>query len=199
MRGISACAAAVACLFIASCAAPPRMADRTDFLAEATRVYAGETRERVIRAAEAVLKITDPGDWEFRHQANGFTGYRSYFVYLVIAAERGQDKWDFQALDRAGGVEASVSVSKVGVGGAGYTVAAFNETVPWLPLYRLFWKRMDYMLGKRADWAGCDAEIAAVVAAGASGARHGLYELCGPTLQGKDDVPEPLPRRSTGR
>lgn len=184
-------------LAVAGCTTPPKIADRNDYLAEGTRTYTGETRERVIRAAETLLKTADPGDFEFRHQANGFTGYRSYFVYLVLAGERGQDKWDFHTQEATGGVEASVSVSKAGIAGGGGTMVAFNEAVQWIPLYRLFWKRMDYMLGKRPDWVSCDQESAALRASGVTGI-DGLAALCGTTLQGKDVQPEPLPARGAG-
>lgn len=188
---------ATSILFVlAGCSTPPKIADRADYLAEGTRVYQGETRERVIQAAETILKISDPEDFEFRHQPSGFTGYRKYLIYLVLAAERGQDKWDFHADEKPGGVEASVSVSKAGVASGGYSATAFEGAVQWIPLYRLFWKRMDYMLGKRPDWTTCEQEAAAVRAAGTTGI-DGLGALCGMTSQGKDAVPPPLPKRQT--
>jgi hypothetical protein len=102
-------------LLVASCAAPHQIRDRSDYLAEATRTYQNETRERVISAAETVLKISDPNDFEFRHNINGFTGLRRYTIYAVLAAAQGREKWEFQT--EPGGpnaVRASISVSEAG-------------------------------------------------------------------------------------
>lgn len=76
-------------------AAPHQVRDRDDYLAEATRIFPGETRERVLKAAETVLRISDPTDFEFRYTLTGFTGLRRYFIYAVIASASGREKWEF--------------------------------------------------------------------------------------------------------
>src|SRR3954469_15865342 len=83
-------------LVLTGCAAPHQIRDRSDYLAEGTRTYQNENRERVIAAAELVLKTSDPSDFEFRYAQAGFTGLRRYTIYAVLAAAQGREKWDFQ-------------------------------------------------------------------------------------------------------
>src|ERR1700719_476337 len=82
---------------VGACAQAPQIVDRSDFLAEATRTYQGETTERVILAAQRVLEQSDPKGFEFRNTLNGFSGLRRYFVYAVIASQSGRESWDFTA------------------------------------------------------------------------------------------------------
>jgi hypothetical protein len=182
-----------AALTLAGCAAPHQIRDRSDFLAEASREYRGESNERVIRAAETVLKLSDPTDFEFRHTLNGFTGLRRYTVYMVIAAQQGREKWDFITENTSGAVRASISVSEAGVATGGYTAQAYEGAMASVPLYRLFWARVDYVLGRRPDWVTC-GEAAAELEKTNTNTAVALGGLCGPTSDGRDaPPPEPFP------
>ncbi|WP_424360225.1 hypothetical protein [Methylocystis parvus] len=179
-------------LSLSSCgSAPHTITDRDDFLAEATRRYKGEDRERVIRAAETVIKHSDPADVEIRYTASGFTALRKYFIYAVFASASGREKWEFTVEDAPGAKVASISISEAGTSTGGYAATPYENTMNAFPLYRLFWKRVDYMLGLRPDWAYCTHEETAVRAAGQSPA-SALSGLCGPTSEGRD-APPPQP------
>lgn len=180
----------VGALALASCAAPHQIRDRSDFLAEGARDYPHESRERVVQAAEAVLKTSDPSDFEFRHTLNGFTGLRRYTVYAVIAAAQGREKWEFLTEPTAGGLRASVSVSEAGVASGGYSRTPYENQLASIPLYRLFWARVDYMLGKRSDWKTCD-EANAELAATNTQSAEALGGLCGLTSDGRNAPPPP--------
>jgi hypothetical protein len=183
----------VACvLTLANCAAPHQIRDRSDFLAEATRTYENETRERVVSAAETVLKISDPNDFEFRHNINGFTGLRRYTIYAVLAAAQGREKWEFLT-EPAGSnaVRASISVSDAGRATGGSSTSPYEGVMASVPLYRLFWSRVDYMLGKRPDWMTCD-EAAKAEESKNTNTLAALSGLCGPTSDGRD-APAPPP------
>jgi hypothetical protein len=140
---------------LSGCAAPHQVRDRDDYLAEATRVYPGESRERVLKAAETVLKLSDPTDFEFRYTLTGFTGLRRYFIYAVIASANGREKWDFLTEQDPAGLRASVSISEEGTASGGYSANRYEGAMASVPLYRLFWNRVDYMLGRRPDWVTC--------------------------------------------
>lgn len=182
-------------LLCSACAAPHQIVNRDDFLAEAIRHYPGETRERVIKAAETVLKISDPPDWDFRYTLNGFVGLRRYIVYAVFASQNGQEKWEFLAdedAERPKSIRASVSISEAGVVSGGYSVTPYEAKMASLPLYRLFWKRVDYMLRKRPDWVTCDQAAAELEETRTNTAA--LSGLCGTTSEGRDaPAPERLP------
>ena len=183
----------IACLCLMSCAAPYKIANRDDYLAEATRIYPSEQKERVIRAAETIIKISDPDDVDMRYVNNGFTALRRYVVYAVIASAAGQERWVFQTEEKDKAIEASLSISEGGRSYGGYTSQPYEAAMNSIPLYRLFWKRMDYMLGRRPDWVTCDQEGDLITKAGGS-PTNSLGGLCGPTSQGRDSVPEPMPK-----
>lgn len=182
------------CAALAGCAATPhQVRDRDDYLAEASRVYPGETRERVIKAAETVLRISDPSDFEFRYTLTGFTGLRRYVIYAVLAAANGREKWEFMTEQEPAGLRASVSISEEGVATGGYSQNRYEGAMASVPLYRLFWSRVEYMLGKRPDWVTCD-QAAAELQASNTNAVTALSGLCGPTSDGRNaPAPEPLP------
>ncbi|CCJ07061.1 hypothetical protein [Methylocystis sp. SC2] len=184
LKFIMPLAAVIAVATLAGCNSH-RIVDRDDFLAEATRRYKGEDRERIIRAAETVMKHSDPEDVEIRHTAHGFTALRKYFIYAVLAAATGREKWEFTVEEAPGEMVASVSISEAGQGSGGST---FEGQMDNVPLYRLFWKRVDYVLGRRPDWGYCAYAIAEARAAGQNpvGALGGL---CGPTSSGADAPP----------
>lgn len=183
-------------VFLASCgAAPHKIVDRDDFLAEATRRYRGEDRERIIRAAETVIKISDPANVEMRYTQTGFVALRKYFIYAVLASASGREKWEFTVEDTPSEKVASLSVSEAGTSYGSYTATPYEGAMNFFPLYRLFWKRVDYMLGRRPDWVTCDEETANVQAQGQN-PTAGLSGLCGPTSAGRNaPPPEPFGAR----
>ena len=172
-----------------------RINDRDEYLAEATRAYPKENKERVIHAAETVLKTSDP-KFDFRYTGAGFVGLRRYFIYAVVVANAGQEKWEFATEDKGGAVVASLSVSDEGTTASGYSAQHYDAVKNAIPLYRLFWKRMDYMLGKRADWVTCEDEGTALQTAGISPI-DALSGLCGLTSSGRSaPAPDPLGKNS---
>jgi hypothetical protein len=68
-----------------------------------------------------------------------------------------------------------------------------------VPLYRLFWSRVEYMLARRPDWVTCE-QAGAELATTNTNATTALGGLCGPTSDGRNaPPPEPLPPLVAGR
>lgn len=178
---------------LAGCAgAPHQVRDRDDYLAEATRVFPGETRERILKAAETVLRISDPNDFEFRYTLTGFTGLRCYVIYAVSAAASAREKWEFLTEPDASGVRASVSISEEGTASGGYSSSRYENAMASVPLYRLFWSRVEYMLNKRPGSVTCEQATAELQ--GTNTNTLALGGLCGLTSDGRNaPAPEPLP------
>lgn len=149
-----------------------------------TRSYAGETKERVIEAAKAVLTASDPKGFQFGDSLGGFTGYRGYSEYAVVVYTTARDKWNFEAETSGKSVRAAVSVVASGTRSGTFNSTSFEEPVATPALLRLFWDRVDYMLGKRADWVTCSQ----------AGAADDVAALCG-SGSGRDaPAPPALPR-----
>ena len=201
-----------AAIALGSCAAPHQIRDRSDFLAEAQKDFPGETRERLISAAETVLKISDPDDFEFRHTMTGFTGLRRYLIYAVLAAAQGREKWEFTTEQLPNGtMRAAITVSEAGTTVGGSSSTPYEGQMASVPLYRLFWARVDYVLGRRSDWVTCD-EAAKPLQATNTNTATALGGLCGGTSNGRDapppnqmaplritEPPKPTLRRATAR
>ncbi|MDO9413882.1 MAG: hypothetical protein Q7T81_15040 [Pseudolabrys sp.] len=157
--------------------------DRNEYLAVQTRLYKGEGRERLLQAAEAVVRAS--GNYEFEFGLNGFSARKSYFVYGIVANASGREKWDFNTEANPGGLLATATVSDAGDIHGGLTVSRYEKIGVAAPVYELFWARVDYVLGRRADWLSC-AQAQAEKGAGGS-----LYGLCG-GLSGSEAIPPQL-------
>jgi hypothetical protein len=178
-------------LMMAGCAKPPHeIRDRSDYLAEATRIFPGETRERVLRAAETVLRLSDPNDFEFRYTLTGLTGLRRYMVYAVLAVQQGREKWDVTTEQGPGGIQASVSISEAGVVSGSGSANIYENGMASVPLYRLFWSRVEYVLNRRTDWKTCN-EARDELEETKTNTVAALGGLCGSTSDGRDAPPPP--------
>jgi hypothetical protein len=182
---------AVTAIGLTACATLPEMNTREEFLAETTKTYHGETKERVIKAAELTVRSTGAGNLDFRHAPDGFTAFRPYVLYLVVAAKIGREKWAFATTERPNQVLASISLSDEGETITSTGPSRTDVAAKHAPVYRLFWKRMDYFLGRTADWPSCQGERRQLEAAGVDWSY--LNPLC-PTQE--DELPpSPLPAK----
>ncbi|MEC9292101.1 MAG: hypothetical protein VX730_06855 [Pseudomonadota bacterium] len=137
-----------------------------------TRIYKGKTQEEVIIAAEKLLTLSDPKDTKFIHNKNGFLANRSWLWYAILTADSGIDKWEVHTEEQSNNsIKMTVTLNTGGVNygdnsiyaiGEGITFAGRKKmTQPELfqnrkDLYSLFWKRMDYLLGKTQTWTTCE-------------------------------------------
>ena len=142
-------------ILLSACARAERVTSHADWMREATRVWPGETKARVIAAAEAVVKQSDPRDIQIEYSRQGFVARRKFFYYAVIATVDGEDRWTFHAAENAQGASASVRLVQRGVATAGRAGERFRENQVYLGTLRLFFARIDHLLGRRDDWIMC--------------------------------------------
>ena len=173
-------------LLTAACARPERAANHADWLKEATRVWHGETKARVIAAAEAVVKHSDPSDITVEYSKAGFSARRKFFIYAVLATAEGEDRWSFSANENTEGASASVRIIQRGTARAGNFSERFRDNQALVGSLRLFYARVDYMLGKRADWITCSDAVAKLALPAEA---PGLQSMCSITHQGADAAP----------
>jgi len=173
-------------LLAAACARPERVGSHADWVREATRVWPGETKARVIAAAEAVVKHADPRDTQLEYSRQGFVARRKFFIYAVIATAQGEDRWTFQAAENEEGASASVRIIERGTATAGRTSAGFRENLVQVGSLRLFWARIDHLLGRRPDWIACSQAVEKLALPASA---PGLEGLCSITHQGADAPP----------
>lgn len=167
MKKLILCGAVAAML--AGCVTPHPPMSREEYIATTTRVYPDKTKEDVFKAAEKLFRLSDGNDYTFTHSEESMDATRKWSFYVVLAAGFGQDHWRVTAKDTDNGVKATVQAATQSQAVQPMMVAdgtnqnAYATTGPMQgspiqgnALYNLFWKRMDYLLGKRPDWATCE-------------------------------------------
>jgi hypothetical protein len=180
------CVVLLLALGLAACMRPERSTNHADWLKEATRSWNSETKARVIAAAEAVLKHSDSRDFTFEYSKSGFSARRRFFIYAVIATAEGEDRWTFAASENSEGASASVRIIQRGTATAGRSTERFRDNQTMVGSFRLFYARLDYLLGKRPDWVSCaDAPKKLSLNPEAPG----LQALCSITHQANDNAP----------
>ncbi len=173
-------------LTLAACARPERTTSHADWMREATRIWPGETKARVIAAAEAVVKHSDPRDIQVEYSKQGFVARRKFFLYAVLATASGEDRWTFHASENAEGASASVRVIQRGTAQSGRFSERFRENQVYVGSLRLFYARIDYLLGRREDWISCSQAVEKLTLPAEA---PGLQALCSITHQGADAPP----------
>jgi hypothetical protein len=178
---------------LAACATGERPNNHAEWLKEATRVWPGETQARLIAAAEAVVRHPDPADTTLEYSKAGFLARRKFVIYAVVAAAVGEDRWTFAASENAEGASASLRVIQRGTAFSGSSSERFRDNQTDVGGMRLFYARMEYLLGRRPDWVTCE-QVSVKLSLPAD--RQGTDMLCGLTLQARDAPPPPkLPPR----
>jgi hypothetical protein len=181
-------------LSLAACARPERTTSHADWMREATRSWSGETKARVIAAGEAVVKHSDPRDIQVEYSRQGFVARRKFFIYAVLATAQGEDRWSFHASENSEGASAAVRVVQRGTAQVGRASERFRENQVYIGSFRLFYARIDYLLGRRPDWINCSDAVAKLALPAEA---PGLQGLCSLTHQGADAPPPArLPPRS---
>jgi hypothetical protein len=179
-------------LLLSACMRGERPRTHAAWEREATRVWEKETKARVIAAAEIVLKQSDPRDFLFEYNGNGFVARRRFHLFAVLATASGEDRWNFSAAGNEEGASAAIRIIQRGTARAGNATERFRDNQTFVGTFRLFYARIDYMLGRRKDWVTCDAAPAVF---GLDTREPGTDGLCSITHDGKTaPAPPPLPK-----
>ncbi len=163
-------AAILICLVLCTFGCTPlhQPLSRSQWLDLTTQRYSGVTKEQLISAAEEVLTLADGRDFNFAHDEAGFTASRQWMLYMIIASAAGTDVWRFSVHEekdetlRAQLQISSMSSSVVPyqvIGGnsiGAFTTPAMSAPVKGTSTYKLFWYRLDYILGLSNFWFDCD-------------------------------------------
>jgi hypothetical protein len=201
---------ALCCLLVgalvAGCAGP-QLQTREDWLAATSRTYRDVAKDDILRAGEHLFRLADGTDFTIVHQQDALIASRQWMVYLVIAVGFGTDHWVVRAQEaRDGAIQVTVSASTQSQmagpsqptlsGGTPSMGPTFGSPVTNPALYRLFWARMDYLLGVSDKWLTCDDASSVYQVSRAS---NGMELLCNP-LNVNDDKPTgPLITRNAPR
>jgi hypothetical protein len=143
------------CLALAACAQPRKVDSHAEWMKEATRIYAGEDKARVIAAAEAVLKHADGADTRFEYSLGGFVATRPFSLNALVAGVNGEDRWTFSVRGNKAGAATALRVIRSGTATAANKRSRFRDNAVYIGSFRLFYARVEYVLGRRVDWVSC--------------------------------------------
>jgi hypothetical protein len=155
-------------LILSACANPDANMTRDDWLALKSKTYKGKSPNQVIKAAETVIRLSDPNDVSFSHNKTGFVAKRDYTLFLVLAAADGSDTFALKTKRVSSGTEATLELSTSNNtfapttfdsgGGDAVMMDMGNSSSNTMPSasYRAFWERLDYALSvKGSKWRSC--------------------------------------------
>jgi len=170
--------------------------------ATTVRVYSDTSQEEVLKATEKILLLADGSDFKITHTKNAVIGNRLWSYYFVIGYVIGWDKWlvvaEKNGKDTTVGIRIYQDVQgfpmvarepSMGGTGADWSIAtlpSIENTYPGKAIYELFFRRLDYFLGKSKKWTNCESAALLVEEKKIDG---DLTPLCD-QITIKDDKPE---------
>lgn len=156
----------VAVAYLTGCGTVKTM-NRAEWRAETTRIFPNNSPDAVLAASEEVFKLSDGGDFSFAYTDDELIATRRWMFYTGLANFDGTDTWRVKATRGPNGAtKATVivyrsssdqtmvlttptpSYATTGTGG-------LPVSTPWD--YRLFWLRMEFLLGNSSEWLDCKA------------------------------------------
>ena len=180
-------------LLVSGCSPTDMKVDvtREEYMGLIYRTYENVEPEKVLAAAERLLRLADEEDITFQHSEDGFRAYRKWLLYAIITARWGTDTWDIKVKPAGDGTKATVQIwtslegqalpMAIGAGWGAVPAPGTGSAPTQSPgLYDIFWARMDYLLGLREDWMTCsesDARIISGIVRGSNG------QLCSITVE----------------
>jgi hypothetical protein len=141
---------------------------RNEQIATTTRIYSGVTKNDVLVAADKLFRLADGNDFDIFHAENSVTANRRWSVYLVLAAAFGTDRWIVLADEIDNKIKVTVRVNTENApvipiattGGSNVwtatTLPGIENSIQGKALYEIFFRRLDYLLGKSKEWWDCE-------------------------------------------
>lgn len=152
-------------VLLSGCGASAPVMTREQWTAVLERDYPHVTTAQAFDAAERLLALADEEDVQFTRSDTLFEAFRDWSKYAVFQGSTGSDYWTLAAREHEGGVHLAVQVSRIersitaGFPAGPTPVANIGSldsaAIEGSAVYDLFWARMDYLLGRRADWPTC--------------------------------------------
>lgn len=167
-------------LLLAGCAVSRPDVSREDWK---IRSYEGIDRQEILQAAREVIRLADPDDTIFETKPDGFRAARRQLSYYVV--ESGLDIFAFDFVVRATGgrletrLDIEERIERANFVTLGLPVAEVGKPQSEY-IYKLFYSRMDYLLGLNDRWLTCKESSGQEAGAAYGKAEElGLAAFCG--------------------
>lgn len=158
------------CLLPIGCAATPRLslaqleANRERNVAAATRTYPGRSVADVKAAAFEVLRLLNPQEMKFDVRQDRILASQTFMINLILSGSSGQRWYEVIFIEDGSGTKVVLNLEQEAEHGAliiPMKSSSFRQDIATngddtlLGNYAVFYERLDYMLGLRADWPSC--------------------------------------------
>lgn len=140
------------------------MLDREAQITETTRTYPDKAKADVLAAAEELLRSVDGKKTTVTYTESGLKATRNYFS--MSTGDSGVATWTVSA--DAAGKGTTVTIAASQTRSRGYDLPVTGNAS-----YRLFFSRLDYLLGLSTTWVDC-YQAASLEASGSFGKPHAL-------------------------
>lgn len=164
----------ILCLALASLASacatqkPPSLAEleasRVRNVAAATRAYEGRSTEDVRTAAFEVIKLVNPNDVRFDTRSDRILASHTWLINLILSGSSGQRWYEVAFSEGEAGALVTLGLDQEVEHGAliiPMKIPTFRQDIAvgsdedfWYNA-TVFFERLDYMLGVRAQWPTC--------------------------------------------
>lgn len=143
---------AAALVLVGCTTQPTKPWTRAEAEAITTRTYRGVSPEQALDAAEQVFRLADENDVVFSYGTGALQAQRNVLVYAVLAAVSGNYRFDISAKPVSDGTQVTINTRSNMSGTYSFPT---STPVSWPQGYRLFFDRVDYLLGKKEHWLTC--------------------------------------------
>lgn len=150
---------------LTACAINRPQLSRQEYLDMTNRNYENTNKEEVFIALEKLFRLADGDDFSFYYTENEMQAVREWSFYLILAAGFGTDFWNISIEEIENNSKVTVAARTQSQGVAPMPTTGGDFTAGTMPvvgspvkgtaIYDVFWARLDYLLGKRADWMTC--------------------------------------------
>ena len=160
-------------LFLFSCAQPTQLTPeeiaqlREKQIQMTQKVYCDIPPQKILEACAYLLSLADH-DYKFHFGENYLIAQRNWLLYLILFASSGTDTWQIRIEKTNSGNETCSKVIVQAYTSSNTIVGTANQyagSVATLPygskiiisesLYKLFFSRLDYLLGLSDKWMDC--------------------------------------------
>jgi len=158
------------CLLPIGCAATEPLtlaqleANRERNVAAAMRTYPGRTIDEVKAAAFEVLRLLNPQEMKLDVRQDRILASQTFWLNLILSGSSGQRWYEVVISEDDAGATVVLNLEQEVEQGAliiPMKSSSFKQGIAasgddrLLANYAVFYERLDYMLGRRADWPAC--------------------------------------------
>ena len=121
------------------------------------KTYTDISKDKFFQAAEKLFRLNDGPDFNFSYTENQLIAKNNFAVFLGLGFSIGTDTWEINVQEKEKHLKAKLNITHKARPLICFIIPfpASSHSPDGPLVYKLFWKRMDYLLGKSDTWPTC--------------------------------------------